>query len=132
MAESPMRKRMEVMVRATQDRLCEALRELDGSTFREDAWTRDEGGGGTSRVLQDGAVFEKAGVNVSAVWGKLSEEAARTMADGKLAASSSRLFFATGLSVVIHPHNPMAPTAHCNYRYFEIGDGERITTWWFG
>jgi coproporphyrinogen III oxidase len=128
----PMRARMEQMVRATQDVICDKVSELDGASFREDLWTRDEGGGGRTRILQDGAVFEKAGVNVSAVWGKLSEEAVRTMADGQLAATPARNFFATGLSVVIHPHNPMAPTAHCNYRYFEIGDGNEISAWWFG
>jgi coproporphyrinogen III oxidase len=126
-----LRARMETMVRAAQEQLCHDLAELDGGTFREDIWTREEGGGGTSRILQDGAVFEKAGVNVSAVWGTLSDEAARSMAGGAVAGggeSASRRFFATGLSVVIHPHNPMAPTAHCNYRYFETGSG----SWWFG
>src|SRR5690349_5504976 len=102
----PMKSRMEAMVRKVQDALCQSLSELDGSTFREDIWTREGGGGGTSRIIQDGAVFEKAGVNVSAVWGNLSEEALKSMASGTLAGTTSRQFFATGVSVVIHPHNP--------------------------
>uniref|UniRef100_A0A8B9DJN2 Oxygen-dependent coproporphyrinogen-III oxidase, mitochondrial n=1 Tax=Anser cygnoides TaxID=8845 RepID=A0A8B9DJN2_ANSCY len=94
------------------------------------------GGGGISCVLQDGEVFEKAGVNVSVVFGQLSEEAARQMrsrgkslkasADGKLP------FCAMGVSSVIHPKNPHVPTMHFNYRYFEIEEADGTKQWWFG
>ncbi|MEO1482818.1 MAG: oxygen-dependent coproporphyrinogen oxidase [Myxococcota bacterium] len=127
-----MRTRMESMVRSVQDQICEAISRVDGNDFREDSWEREGGGGGTSRVLQDGNVFEKAGVNVSVVYGRLSPEAARQMGGGKSLGDDELDFFATGVSVVIHPHNPMAPTAHCNYRYFERGDGSKDGAWWFG
>lgn len=126
-----MRKRMEALVRATQNEICQALEALDGTKFREDSWQRDGGGGGTSRVLQDGNVFAKAGVNVSVVHGTLSPEAARSMGGGQSAGDDLR-FFATGVSLVLHPHNPFAPTAHANYRYFERGDGTAPGAWWFG
>lgn len=122
-----MRARMEAMVRRIQDEVCAALAAVDGGTFREDEWTRDGGGGGRSRVLQDGRVFEKAGVGVSVVHGTLSPEAAKTMGGGRDVADLR--FFATGVSMVVHPHNPMCPTMHANYRYFERGEGE---AWWFG
>lgn len=129
-----MRQKMEQMVRAAQNSICEAIAALDGSSFREDNWTRSEGGGGTSRVLQNGRVFEKAGVNVSVVHGTLSVEAARAMGGGSHLPETPefRRFFATGISLVIHPHNPMAPTAHANYRYFVRGDGSLPGSWWFG
>ncbi|MEM6532922.1 MAG: oxygen-dependent coproporphyrinogen oxidase [Myxococcota bacterium] len=127
-----MRKKMEAMVRSVQDQICTAIAKVDGTDFREDTWEREGGGGGTTRVLQDGNVFEKAGVNVSVVHGRLSPEAARQMGGGKALGDEELEFFATGVSVVIHPHNPMAPTAHCNYRYFERGDGSKDGAWWFG
>ncbi len=134
-----MRVRMEKMVRRMQDTICEAIEGLDGESFREDVWTRCEGGSGTSRVMQNGNVFEKAGVNVSVVSGTLSNEGASTaMAAGSEPGATDLTFFAAGLSLVIHPHNPMAPTAHANYRYFEIGDSADSadsatpSSWWFG
>lgn len=127
-----MRQKMVAMVKAAQDDICAALAEVDGGSFREDTWERDGGGGGRSRVLQDSAVFEKAGVNVSEVYGTLSPQAAQAMGGGSKADPEDLRFFATGVSLVIHPHNPMAPTAHANYRYFERGDGSKPGTWWFG
>lgn len=124
------RRRMEEMVRNAQDMIGEAVERMDGRRLRQDSWTRPGGGGGISCVLQDGKVFEKAGVNISTVTGTLSSEAVqalkfneRTVHDGPLP------FYATGISVVIHPHNPFAPTVHANYRYFDLNDGE---IWWFG
>ena len=122
-----MRARMEAMVRRIQDEVCAALARVDGGTFREDVWTREGGGGGRSRVLQDGRVFEKAGVGVSVVHGTLTKEAAASMGGGRDV--EDLRFFATGVSMVIHPHNPMCPTMHANYRYFERGEGQ---AWWFG
>ena len=121
------RERAEALVRKTQDEICAALAGRDGQPYREDTWDRPGGGGGNSRVFQDGKVFEKAGVNVSVVHGTLTPEAAKEMGGGQDVADLT--FFATGVSLVLHPHNPIAPTVHANYRYFERGNGE---TWWFG
>ena len=98
------------MVHRLQDSICAAVEAIDGVTYREDRWTREEGGGGRSRVFSDGAVFEKAGVNVSVVQGTLSPEAAAKMGGGHDLDGDDLSFFATGLSLVLHPHNPMAPT----------------------
>jgi coproporphyrinogen III oxidase len=131
-------------VRERQDAICAAIEALEGPAggrFRQDGWTRPGGGGGTTRVLQQGTVFEKAGVNVSAVHGLLSPEVARAAAGpghltggspGGHPAEGQAPFFAASLSLVLHPHNPMAPTAHANYRYFELGDGATPEAWWFG
>jgi coproporphyrinogen III oxidase len=124
---------MQTYVHGLQDRICDALAALDGHAFREDAWERPGGGGGRSRVLQDGAVFEKAGVNVSVVHGELAPEAARAMGGGKALGENADLSFrAVGLSLVLHPWNPMAPTTHANYRFFQRGDGMTPGAWWFG
>lgn len=128
-----MRARMEAMVKDAQDRICAAIEATDGAgRFHEDTWQREGGGGGRSRVMQDSAVFEKAGVGVSVVHGTLPEEAARSMGGGRSLSGNDLSFFATGVSLVIHPKNPMAPTAHANYRYFERGDGQQDGSWWFG
>ena len=125
-----MREEMVDFVHQIQDRICDEVATFDGGTFEEDEWERPGGGGGRSRVLQGGEVFEKAGVGVSVVMGELSEEAARQMGGGQTIEDLS--FFATGVSLVFHPHNPMAPTVHANYRYFERGSGEEPGSWWFG
>ena len=118
---------MQQLVEEVQTSLTAATEALDGrGTFRRDAWQREGGGGGVSAILQDGAVFEKAGVNVSTVHGELSAEAASRMGGGH--GEQDLSFFACGISVVMHPHNPYAPTAHFNYRYLERGSG----SWWFG
>ncbi|XP_010865071.2 oxygen-dependent coproporphyrinogen-III oxidase, mitochondrial [Esox lucius] len=127
--------RMEMLIMETQAEFCRALEEVDGGKFQVDRWERKEGGGGISCVLQDGKVFEKAGVNVSVVFGNLTEEAAKQMRsrgkvlkgkDGKLP------FCAMGVSSVIHPKNPHVPTVHFNYRYFEIEEEDGTKQWWFG
>ncbi|CAG5864542.1 unnamed protein product [Menidia menidia] len=127
--------RMEMLIMETQAEFCKALEEVDGGTFKVDRWQRKEGGGGISCVMQDGKVFEKAGVNVSVVFGNLTEEAAKQMRsrgkvlkgkDGKLP------FCAMGVSSVIHPKNPHIPTVHFNYRYFEIEEADGSKQWWFG
>ncbi|MCB9743295.1 MAG: oxygen-dependent coproporphyrinogen oxidase [Alphaproteobacteria bacterium] len=127
-----MRDRAQELFRDTQDRICAAVARVEGGPFQEDHWDRPGGGGGRSRVIQGGAVFEKAGVNWSAVHGELSDQAAAAMRAQHPAAEQERRFFATGISLVIHPHNPFAPTVHANYRYFELGDGSRPGSWWFG
>ncbi|KAG2028151.1 hypothetical protein GB937_000605 [Aspergillus fischeri] len=137
---SPMRLRMEKLIKEHQQKIVNELSRIDGKMFKTDTWTRPNGGGGISCVLQDGNVFEKAGVNVSIVYGELPRPAIEKMrADHKSfvgADVDSLSFFAAGLSLVLHPHNPMAPTVHLNYRYFETSDpkdpihGEK--NWWFG
>jgi coproporphyrinogen III oxidase len=113
---------MAALVRALQDELCAALERLDGrARFREDAWERPGGGGGVTRVLEDGAVLEKAGVNVSDVHGELAPDFARKVQ------GEGGVFAAVGLSVVIHPASPMVPTAHMNVRFLRRGDAA-----WFG
>ncbi|MGB3617813.1 MAG: oxygen-dependent coproporphyrinogen oxidase [Catalinimonas sp.] len=106
-----------------QDRICGALEAADGpGRFREDAWERPGGGGGRSRVLTEGGIIEKGGVNFSAVWGATPEPLRR--ARGLEAGD----FFATGVSIVLHPRNPHVPIIHMNVRYFEMSTGGR----WFG
>jgi coproporphyrinogen III oxidase len=108
---------------ALQDEICAALEKMDGNArFREDMWTRDEGGGGRTRVMEGGALFEKAGVNFSEVYGRFDEAFA-----AKLPVGEGRKFFATGVSLVLHPLNPMVPTVHANFRYLERG-----LSGWFG
>ncbi len=112
-----------------QNRICHALEAADGSAvFAEDKWERAEGGGGRTRVISDGFVFEKGGVNTSVVHGEVTD-AMRTQLKIEGAA-----WFACGLSVVMHPLNPFVPTVHCNYRMFELydGDGEITDRWWGG
>lgn len=133
---SPMRARMESLVKDHQMRIVKSLQDVDGGTFRIDRWDRAEGGGGITCVLQDSKIFEKAGVNTSVVYGTLSRAAIAKMRVHHKALDPSvdkADFFATGLSLVLHPHNPMAPTVHLNYRYFETMKEDGTTdTWWFG
>ncbi|KAJ2895675.1 coproporphyrinogen III oxidase [Zalerion maritima] len=134
--QSPMRLRMEKFIKEQQMEIVKALQEVDGSKFRKDEWQREEGGGGITCVLQDGKVFEKAGVGVSVVYGTLPKPAIAKMRVNhkNLDADADNLqFFAAGLSMVLHPHNPMAPTVHLNYRYFETNDDKgNSNAWWFG
>ncbi|KAG7010180.1 oxygen-dependent coproporphyrinogen-III oxidase [Physcia stellaris] len=136
-ASSPMRLRMEDMIKTKQKEITAALEKLDAShKFRTDTWSRPNGGGGISCVLQDGAVFEKAGVNTSIVYGTLPRPAIQKMRVNHKALDpdvESLEFFAAGLSMVLHPQNPMAPTVHLNYRYFETMDKDGVcNAWWFG
>jgi len=92
-----------------------------GGAFIEDRWEREGGGGGVTRVLTDGATFEKAGVNRFAGGGPLAPNAAAQLA-GRAPAGSAAHFFATGVSLVVHPRSPMIPTVHLNVRYFELSN----------
>jgi coproporphyrinogen III oxidase len=107
--------------RDLQDRICAGLSAIDGTAFREDTWDREGGGGGRSRVLADGGVFEKAGVNFSLVFGQMSPEFAKQIPGEGLD------FSATGISLVLHPRNPMVPTVHANFRFLVKGEKS-----WFG
>jgi coproporphyrinogen III oxidase len=111
-----------------QDRICAALEEVDGKArFMEDQWVRPEGGGGKTRVIANGNVFEKGGVNTSIVFGDVTEPM-RT----QLKINGAR-WFACGLSLVIHPQNPFVPTVHCNYRMFELyNENNEVIDRWFG
>ena len=111
-----------------QDTIAAALELADGvATFKEDLWKRPEGGGGRTRVLEGGAVFEKGGVNISGVHGTLPKSMQAHLN------VSEASFYACGLSLVLHPKNPMAPTVHANWRYFEMYDlNGKIVDQWFG
>mmetsp|Transcript_10643 Transcript_10643/g.36091 ORF Transcript_10643/g.36091 Transcript_10643/m.36091 type:complete len:305 (-) Transcript_10643:72-986(-) len=130
-----MRAKFEQLCREFQNSICSAIEEVDGeATFLTDAWVRPGGGGGISRVLSNGRVFEKAGVNLSVVYGSMPQEALRAATErgvdrAKGLEPGARVpFFACGLSSVMHPKNPHQPTLHFNYRYFETDGG----VWWFG
>ncbi len=115
-------------IKALQNTITAKLEEVDGKAkFREDVWERPEGGGGRSRVIENGTIFEKGGVNISAVHGALpqSMQAYFGVEDAD--------FFACGLSLVLHPKSPMVPTVHANWRYFEMYDKKgNIVDQWFG
>lgn len=135
----PMRERIESLVRLKQREITEGLEAIDTVKFITDAWVRDnDGGGGQSMVIQDGQTFEKGGVNISVVHGVLPPQAISSMrahhSNLKPSENGSVNFFACGLSLVIHPHNPHAPTTHANYRYFETTDPvtNEVSAWWFG
>jgi coproporphyrinogen III oxidase len=121
MSTPSLRDRAADYLRGLQDRIVAALEDLDGRRLREDAWDRPGGGGGRTRVLLDGSVFEKAGVNFSDVHGELSEEFARQLP------GEGRQFTACGVSLVLHPRNPMVPTVHANFRFLTHGSKQ-----WFG
>ncbi|CAH0683392.1 unnamed protein product [Spodoptera exigua] len=129
-----MKTQMELLIMRIQAEFCKALEkeEDEEAKFKVDRWLRKEGGGGISCVLQDGRVFEKAGVNISVVSGTLPPAAVQQMRSrGKNLQNSELPFFAAGVSAVIHPRNPMVPTIHFNYRYFEVQDKDGVQ-WWFG
>ena len=152
-----MRVKFEQMCREAQIKITQAISDIDGevrrihdlssllvpsfshthnsqANFQEDCWTRANGGGGMSRVLSNGRVFEKAGVNLSVVYGSMPQEALQAATErgvdrAKGMKPGERVpFFACGLSSVMHPRNPHCPTMHFNYRYFETDGG----VWWFG
>ena len=123
--------RFTAFVQRLQDDICRALEGLDGrGRFREDAWTRPGGGGGRSRVLEEGDVLEKAGVNTSVVHGELEPQFAR-----RLQGEGTR-FWAAGLSLVLHPRSPLVPTVHANWRFIVqggkawFGGGADLTPWY--
>lgn len=142
----PIRQRMEELIRRKQREITQGLEALDTVKFKIEDWERgSNGGGGRTMVIADGTTFEKGGVNVSVVYGELSPTAVSAMmndhaslklpTDPKtgLPLTEGVKFFACGLSMVIHPANPRAPTTHLNYRYFETWNPDGTPqTWWFG
>ncbi|WWC73447.1 uncharacterized protein I206_107417 [Kwoniella pini CBS 10737] len=150
--QNPMRIRMATWVKSLQDHIVKTMEEIESSVepnsfspfkenpkFLKDTWIRKEGGEGSSCVLSNGRVFEKAGINVSIVHGLLPPKAQKAMLPDHPSLpepKETKPFFATGLSIVIHPRNPHIPTVHLNYRYFEIenknDENQQPITWWFG
>jgi coproporphyrinogen III oxidase len=118
------REQVSQWLQSFQDNVCQGLEKADGlAEFKQDSWQREEGGGGRSRVMRDGNVFEQGGVNFSEVWGKnLPPSIVKQRPE-----AAGHEFYATGTSMVLHPKNPYIPTVHLNYRYFEAGP-----VWWFG
>jgi coproporphyrinogen III oxidase len=115
-------------IQGLQNRICKAIETEDGkANFKEDKWERAGGGGGITRVIENGDVFEKGGVNTSIVFGEVSETMKNQL---KIDGSD---WFACGLSLVLHPVNPFVPTVHCNYRMFELyGEKCELIDRWFG
>lgn len=123
-----MKEQFVTYIKNLQDAITSRLEKIDGkATFQEDLWDRKEGGGGRTRVIENGAVFEKGGVNISEVHGELPVSMQQYFG------VNDANFFACGLSLVIHPKSPMVPTVHANWRYFEMYDKEgNIVDQWFG
>ena len=115
-------------LKSLQNTICDSISELDGSPFEEDAWQHENGGGGITRVLSGGNVIEKGGVNFSHVKGdKLPPSATN-----KRPELAGKAFEAMGVSLVMHPRNPYAPTSHMNVRFFIAGADTNEPIWWFG
>lgn len=124
-----MKEKFYAYIQKLQDEITSSLEEIDGkASFRQDLWERPEGGGGRTRVIENGDVFEKGGVNISKVYGPLAPAMQKHFGVGDVD------FFACGLSLVLHPKNPMAPTVHANWRYFEMyeKDGALVDAWFGG
>lgn len=123
MTITPTKNEIEKWFATLQDHICQQLETLDGeATFDQDLWQRPKGGGGRTRTIKSGALIEKGGVNFSAVYGATPQKILDAL--GLKAAD----FFATGVSIVLHPKNPWVPIIHMNIRYFEMSNG----IWWFG
>ena len=124
------------LIEQRQNDVCGALSSIDDAPFQIDEWNRPGGGGGNTRILES-ATFEKAGVNTSRVFGKITSSEVPMFTqlvqkvDSNFEISKNTQFFATGISLVIHPKNPFIPTVHANYRYFEINTDESLL-WWMG
>ncbi|WP_029036300.1 oxygen-dependent coproporphyrinogen oxidase [Salinimicrobium xinjiangense] len=124
-----MKEKFYAYIQNLQDRITANLEAMDGeAVFKEDLWHREEGGGGRTRVIENGAVFEKGGVNISKVFGPLAPAMQLHFGVGDVD------FFACGISLVLHPKNPMVPTVHANWRYFEMYDkaGNTVDSWFGG
>jgi coproporphyrinogen III oxidase len=119
---------VKIYLSALQDRITAALENIDSVKFQRDVWQRPEGGGGESRILSDGAVFERAGVSFSHVLGDKMPPSASSLRPEIAGAP----FEAMGLSLVFHPRNPHVPTTHCNVRFFVARPANEPEVWWFG
>ncbi len=120
---------VETYLRGLQDRLCDAFESFESEArFGDDVWSRLSGGGGRTRVLKNGAVFEQAGVGYSKVFG----DTLPPSASAQRPELAGRSWLANGVSVVVHPRNPYVPTAHMNVRFFEAHKPDAEPVWWFG
>ncbi len=123
MVQSDKRSQVQKYFEQLQDTICSTIEGLDSKErFREDVWKHHEGGGGKTRVIENGAIFEKGGVNTSAVSGRLTSTLAARLQ------TEPQGFFATGISLVLHPMSPMIPAVHANFRFLELENGD----FWFG
>ncbi len=124
----PIKDRFISFIQQLQNDICNALEQCDGNAmFKTDKWQREDGGDGTTRIIANGAVFEKGGVNTSVVYGAVTDVMRKQLN------SKGSQWFACGISSVIHPINPFVPTVHFNYRYFELyNENEEMTDSWFG
>ncbi|MEO6584044.1 MAG: coproporphyrinogen III oxidase, partial [Ferruginibacter sp.] len=115
------------IIHKLQEKICASIEAQDGKAiFKEDQWERTEGGGGLTKIIANGNVFEKGGVNTSVVFGNVTAEMRKTLQ------INGEKWFAAGISVVLHPVNPFVPTVHCNYRMFELYDSdENLSDRWF-
>ena len=111
-----------------QNKITEKLQEQETVSFLEDKWNREEGGGGQSRILENGVIFEKAGINFSDVHGQQLP----TSATEKRPNLENASFRAMGISLVFHPRNPFVPTCHMNLRFFSVLKKNEEIAWWFG
>jgi coproporphyrinogen III oxidase len=119
-----MKEKISTAFKTVQDFICKQLEAIDGSSkFQEDLWTRKEGGGGRTRIINQGGIFEKGGVNFSEVHGPVTDLMKQQLN------LEGDYFYATGVSIVLHPINPFHPIMHMNIRYFEMDEGK---TYWFG
>jgi len=125
-----MKDKITAALKSLQNLICKGLEQMDGlAQFEEEIWTREAGGGGRTRVIQNGRVLAKGGVNFSAVEGPMPAELMKTSLGTEAEYAPSDLqFYATGVSIVLHTNNPMVPIIHMNIRYFEMSNGK----WWFG
>jgi len=128
MPDHPDKEAVKTYLLDLQERICAALTAEDGQGFREDSWERPAGGGGRSRVVEGGNVFEKVGVNFSHVFG----EGLPPSATAQRPELAGRSFQAMGVSLVIHPRNPYVPTSHANVRFFIAEKPGSDPVWWFG
>lgn len=127
------RSEAEAIMRDAQDSICQALAELDGSPFAEDVWISPDGNTTyTDRVLRKGNVFQIASSNVAVIHGVFSPETARAATGGSLQIDKPMPFYVASLSLVIHALNPMVPSMHAHYRYFDAGHDDVPERWWFG
>lgn len=131
---APSRRRVETVMMGVQDQITDFFQAFEpNQRFREDPWERPGGGGGKTRVLAEGRVFEKVGVNRSAVFGVVPPQLREHLEAERPYAGAVRNFYATGVSVVAHPRSPMVPIVHLNVRFFELtGRGGRPLDAWFG
>ncbi|MDB2613635.1 oxygen-dependent coproporphyrinogen oxidase [Chlamydiales bacterium] len=127
-----MKDQMSKMVSECQKNITETLQTHNKTSFKRDEWKRPGGGGGITCAFKEGALLEKGGVNVSTVYGSYSKQMQQMMPLNLDCKIKNPDFFATGISLVLHPKNPMSPTVHMNYRYFEVYQGSEVLSWWFG